>query len=114
MRIPRFAPALILLVCSSGRAAGLAHSDNFIVLTPASPNQEAGQAFAASVLAKAEEYRRSVAREWLGEVLPAGVGKTMINVEFSDTKDSGLAWCKDHSQRPLHNVYLATSPAGAG
>lgn len=91
-------------------AAGFAHNENFTVFTPAEPSQEEGQALAQKVLLAAEQYRREIALNVLQEELPPSVGRTIINISFSEGKDSGLTWAMDHADRRYHNVYLTTSP----
>lgn len=91
---------------SSVRAAGLAHDANFIVLAPNQPAADAA-------LAKANEHRRAVAVEWLGEELPPGVGQTSLHVEFNDREDRGLTWPIDAPGRTLHKVWIVSSPENA-
>ena len=110
MRIQWLVVALVATFPPVARAAGFVHNANFTVLTEAGVSPEASQSFAAAVLARAEQYRREIAREWLGEELPAGIGTTTINVRFSDSTDSGLTWAVDHPQRRYHSIYLETSP----
>jgi len=47
---------------------------------------------------------------WLGSQLPAGLGRTLITVQLSETKDEGLFWENDHPDRKFHKVWLTTSP----
>jgi len=91
-------------------AAGFVHSPNFIVLTPPVPSQEAADVFAKALLDKAEQYRKQIATEWLGEELPPSIGPVMVNVSFSNQRDSGLTWAKDRSNRKLHILFLVTAP----
>ena len=44
------------------------------------------------LLDRAEEYRKRIAIEWLGEELPPSVGQVMVNVSYSDRPDSGLIY----------------------
>ncbi len=90
-------------------AAGFVHSQTFLVFTPKEPSRELEQAFAQAVLEKAEQYRLEIAKEWFGEELPHGLGRTCINVSLSSSKDRGLTWAKDHPDRLHHNLYLTTS-----
>src|SRR5438067_554538 len=76
-------------------AAGFVHSPNFVVFTPAAGTPQVAEQFARAVLDRAEEYRKRIAIEWLGEELPPSVGQVMVNVSFSDRPDSGLTWAKD-------------------
>jgi hypothetical protein len=109
MRLIRTAALLSALVASSGFAAGFSSSANFVVFTPSTAGKEAGQRFAERVLERAEEFRAQVAHEWFGEALPAGGGRTVVNVELSDREDSGITWAMDHPARRFHNIYLTTS-----
>lgn len=83
--------------------AALAHSDNFLVVAP-------DQNAAAAVLAAAEQCRRELAIEWLGEELPPSVGVTVIHVEFGGQADKGLAWPIDTPARTMHKIWLAGPP----
>lgn len=91
-----------LALASVAQGAGFAHSANGNVLAP-------DQATAEAVLAKAEEYRRQVALEWLGEELPEGAGPVAIHVQFSVTEDTGLTLAIDSPQRKFHRIWLITS-----
>jgi hypothetical protein len=90
-------------------AAGFAFNENYMVFTPAEPNRQDAQDYARDVLRQADDYRKDIALEWLGEELPPSVGRTVINISFSETDDRGLTWAKDHPDRQFHNVYLTTS-----
>ncbi len=79
--------------------AALAHSDNFLVVAP-------DRVTAETVLAAAEQYRRELAIEWLGEELPPSVGMTVIHVQFADHADRGLAWPIDTPGRTLHKLWV--------
>lgn len=103
--------ALLLAASSTSLAAGFAHNANFLVFAPAEPDQESGQAMAEAVLAEAEALRAAIAAEWLADEIPPGIGRTVINVSYSDTQDTGLTWAKDDPARTFHNVYLKTSPS---
>lgn len=94
-------------------AAGLASNANFIVLTPASPSEQAGQQFAEQLLDEAGKFRAEFAKEWFGEELESGAGKAIISVKFDDSANSALTWAKDHPSRRYHNVYLRTSRKNA-
>ena len=109
----RWISVLMLVVAADAFGAGFIHDETFCVFTPAIPTQEAGQRFAQQVHQRAIEYRAEIAREWLGEELAPGTGRTVINVELSETEDSGLTWAKDHPDRIFHNVYLTTSADNA-
>ncbi len=101
-----------LTMSSTAVAAGHAYNENFSVLTPAQPSDQEAKAFAEKVLRQAEHYRKSLATEWLGEELPAGAGRTIINVSFTD-KDTALTWPIDSHRRKCHMLYLSTSPERA-
>jgi hypothetical protein len=98
-----------LLAVAPAHGAGYAFDENFIVHTPEQAPPDKAKHFAEEVLARAAEFRGEVAREWLGEELPDGEGRTVINVEFSSETDQGLTWAKDHPDRTLHSVFLVTS-----
>jgi hypothetical protein len=101
-----------MLLASAARldAAGFAMSDNFTVFTPSWPSREDTQAYAAEVLKNAEAWRKEIARQWLGEELPPSLGKTTVNVSFSDKRDAGRTWAVDDARRRYHTLYLATTP----
>lgn len=101
-----------LATSSAANAAGHAYNENFSVLTPAQPSDEEAKAFAEKVLRQADHYRKLLAAEWLGEELPAGAGRTIINVSFTD-KDTALTWPIDNHRRKCHMLYLSTSPERA-
>lgn len=91
-----------LAVASAAQGAGFAYRATGNVLAP-------DQATAEAVLAKAEEYRRQVAVEWLGEELPPGAGPVAIHVQLSQTEDTGLTLPIDGPQRKFHRIWLITS-----
>ena len=99
----------MLAAASQLFAAGFSHNANFIVFTPAENNRNAAEAYAEQVLEQAEAYRQAIAREWLGSELPPSVGRTIINVRFSQVKDQGVTWPKEDLQRRYHNIYLTTT-----
>ncbi len=82
--------------------SGFAHSSNFTVFAP-------DQALAEAVLARAEQYRKEVALEWLARELPPGVGPTTINVRITDDADEGFTWAIDSPRRSFHKIWLAAS-----
>jgi hypothetical protein len=94
-------------------AAGLASGKNFSVLTPAKPSQAEGDNYAKLVLNRAETFREQFAREWLGEELPSGEGRTVISVRFSQFENSGMTLAKDHPTQRFHNIFLASTPDNA-
>lgn len=104
---------ILLLLGSPVVAAGLSKSENFLVLVGPIGSSEETQAFAEQVLEQAETYRTQIARELLGEELPPSVGKTIINVAFSDRHDRGRTWAIDSPAREFHNIYLNTTPERA-
>ena len=89
--------------------AGYVHNENFIIYTPPESSGKVSQRFANQVLTKAEEYRKQIAEEWLHHELPPSVGRTIINVNLSDTEDKGLTWAIDDPRRTLHTLFLTTS-----
>lgn len=91
------------LVVQPASGAALAHSDNFLVVAP-------DQKAAAAVLVAAEQHRRELAVEWLGDELPPGVGVTVIHVEFDGQADKGLAWPIDTPSRSMHKLWLVGPP----
>lgn len=103
----------VLLPVADLVAAGLATSDNFLVLTASLASPQQDSQYAEAVLFNAESLRKEIAREWLGEELPPSVGKTTVNVAFSDQRDAGLTWAKDDPRRQRHMLYLTTSPEKA-
>jgi hypothetical protein len=105
-----FCMLCVLAFAARVDAAGFAMSENFTVLTPAYPTQQDAQAYAHEVLASAESWRSEIARQWLGDELPPGVGPTTVNVSFSEEQDAGLTWAKDNPQRKYHTLYLTTTP----
>jgi hypothetical protein len=99
--------SFVLMIPSLSHAAGWAHDENFVVLAP-------DQGTAEFVLARANEYRKQVAVEWLGEELPPSVGQTVVHVEYSTTEDSALTWPIDSPRRTMHKLWLTTAPDKAG
>lgn len=110
MRFYRCAATLAALLPSVVDAAGFARNENFMVYTPSESTRESDQRFAELVLERADEFRSEIAKQWLGEVLPAGAGRSVIYVDFSQAEDRGLTWAKDHRDRLFHNIWLTTSP----
>lgn len=97
------AAALVVvgLLPAVAHAAGLAHGDNFVVTA-------ADDALAEEVLAKADQFRKEVAEEWLGLELPPSVGRVVIDVELADD-DQGRTWVIDHPDRKYHMLWLTTT-----
>jgi hypothetical protein len=94
---------LLLSQAGSAVAAEFARNANFVVLAD-------DPALAAEVLERAEQYRREIAREWLPEALPDGIGAAMINVRIAPATDEALTWPTDSaSSRRFHRVWLTTS-----
>lgn len=91
-----------LIAAPVAQGAGFAHRTTGNVMAP-------DQATAEAVLAKAEEYRRQVALEWLGEELPPSAGPVAIHVQFSQTEDTGLTLPIDGPERKFHRIWLITS-----
>jgi hypothetical protein len=99
-----------LLTNRLASAAGFVHSPNFIIFTPPDPTPQAADGFAQAMLKRAEELRKQIALEWLGDELPLSVGQVMVHVQFADQPNRGLTWAKDHPERKLHALYLVTAP----
>lgn len=93
---------MLLVIPAASRAADMAHSENFIVLAP-------DRTAAEEVLARAEQYRREVAVDWLGQELPPSVGRTTINIEFVDDEDRALTWPAEGPGRKHHKMWLTAS-----
>jgi hypothetical protein len=103
---------VVALVSPAARieAAGFVHSANFIVFTPPVPSQEAADVFAKAILDRAEQLRRQISIEWLGNELPPSIGPVMLNVNFANQPNSALTWAKDHPDRKFHSLFIETSP----
>jgi hypothetical protein len=89
--------------------AGFVHSPNFTVFTPPVPSQAAANVYAKTVLERAEQLRKEIAIEWLGQELPPSIGQVLINVNFSNEADSALTWVKDHPDRKHHALFIETT-----
>lgn len=94
------------LIPSIAVAVGFAHDENFIVYAD-------DQMLAEDVLAKANQFRYKLAKEWFGTELPQGAGRTVIHVRLSKDTDEGLTWPIDSARRQLHKTWLTTSPEKA-
>jgi hypothetical protein len=99
-----------LLLARTTSAAGFVHSPNFLIFTPPDPTPQAADGFAQGMLKRAEELRKQIAIEWLGEELPPSIGQVIVHVRFANQPDAGLTWAKDHPDRKLHALYLVTAP----
>src|SRR5262245_60307158 len=99
-----------LLTVPTATAAGFVHSPNFLIFTPPVPTAEAADSFAQAMLKRAEQLRKQIAVEWLGEELPPSIGQVMVNVRFADQPNGGLTWAKDHPERTCHMLFLVTAP----
>jgi hypothetical protein len=113
MRFFLCAAIFVALFPVVANAAGLASGDNFSIFTPAKPSQEAGDRYANLVLERAEAFRAEFAKEWLGEELPAGEGRTLISIDFSVNENTGLTLAKDHPDRRFHRMFLASTAENA-
>lgn len=82
---------------------GFSFSDNFIVLAP-------DQRIADQVLDQAERFRKDLAVRWLGEPLPAGVGRALVCVELSYKNSDGGFWPIDDARRKLHRLRVTMAP----
>ena len=92
-----FAPAEV--AC----AGGFSFSENFIVLAP-------DQRTAEQVLDQAERFRKELAVRWLGEALPAGVGRALVCVKLSYANSDGGFWPIDDARRKLHRLRVTMAP----
>jgi len=111
---------LPLLLPGLANAAGMAHDENFVVISPTHRSRAESEQYAAEVLAAANRFRREVALEWLGEEIPSGLGRTVLHVQFAPDRDQGKTWAIDPNwkraggtrvdNRRMHNVFLETSP----
>ena len=110
MRMAFCAAVLAAIFGSSSIAAGVARNANFSVYVPDTSTTGQAQRFAELLLERAEHYRSEIAKEWLGQELPAGAGRSTIYVEFSSVEDLGLTWAKDRPERNSHTIWLNTSP----
>ena len=72
------APALL-------SASGLTSNENFLVQAPS-------QELALKIAQRANEYRSEIATQWLGADLPAGQGRTSLDVEISNDDRSADFW----------------------
>jgi hypothetical protein len=109
-----YCAAILAVLCPAvANAAGMALNANFIVLVPIKPTPENAERYAKLVLEHAQQFRDSVAREWLGDRLADGEGRTRIAIDFTNKENSGFTWAKDNPQRRFHTIYLNTSPAKA-
>jgi hypothetical protein len=93
---------LLWLAGSAALGAGFAHDENFIIYAT-------NQALADTVRIKANLFREELAKEWLGEELPPGAGRTILSVELSKDEDTGFTWPIDSPERKLHSTWLKTS-----
>lgn len=93
--------ALIILVTAAAHAAEMAYNENFVVTAPDSE-------IANEVLTKSEQFRKEVAKEWLGEELPPSIGRVMIDVQIA-AADEGKTWAIDRPERSFHMVWLNTT-----
>jgi hypothetical protein len=80
------------------RATATASNENALVYAPT-------QDVADQVLQKADEYRRQMALEWLGEELPPSVGRMRIHVELVD-ETSGLTWPIGDTGKRFHTLWV--------
>lgn len=109
MRTTRVVVCLVscLVTAAVSHGQGLAHNENFIVLTSDSR-------LAEDVLQSANKFREQLSTDWLGKPLPPGAGRTIIHVELAtDDRDQGLMWPIDSAERQHHKLWLVTDHAGA-
>jgi hypothetical protein len=98
---------------TAASAVGFAHNNNFAVYSPDQGSRSEEQRFAESVVRSAEQFRKEIALEWLGQELPDGDGESVIYVEFTSVMDRGRTWAIDYPGREFHNVYLHTTAENA-
>jgi hypothetical protein len=113
MRFYTCAATLAALLPAVTHAAGLARSDHFSVITPATPDQAAADSYAKLVLQRAEKFRAYFVQEWFGADISTGDVRTVISVKFSATENSGLTLAKDNESQKFHNVFLSSSAENA-
>jgi hypothetical protein len=103
----------VCLVGARASAGGFASNENFIVQIAAEGKEMADRALAEEIADQASQYRRQIAREWLGEALPPSVGRTYLSVMVTDAKDLGRTWPKNTVTGQYHHVHLSTCRGGA-
>src|ERR1700682_5914978 len=98
-----YAAAIVvfLFLPAVANAAGMANDENFIIIAT-------DEALAEEVLAKANQYRKEVAEEWLGVELPPSVGRAIIDIQLADD-DQGRTWVIDAPDRKHHMLWLTTT-----
>ena len=111
MSRPLLALLFLSLLVPAALGAGHVYNENFSVLTPNWATQADTDEYAQQLLVQAEKYRKEIAQEWLGAELPRGVGRTLINVRFTEARDAGLTW--PDAGRHRTTLYLATTPERA-
>lgn len=99
--------AVLLLTAALADAPySLAASENFSVYAPSQPAADA-------VLVYAESLRRELAREWLGQPLPAGAGRTLIHIRLTPEADRGRSSVVDHRSHSGSNLlWIETDAVG--
>src|SRR5690606_29615060 len=90
------------LVAAAPAEAGLASSPNVIVHAP-------NRQLAEGILSRAEHYRDSHARTWLGTPLAEGRGPVIIHVRISDREDQAGMLPMQLPQRTHHVLWLKTN-----
>jgi hypothetical protein len=93
---------LVVLTGSVALGAGFAHDENFIIYAT-------NQALADTVRIQANLFREEIAKQWLGQELPPGAGRTILSAELSHDDDVGFTWPIDQAQRKFHKTWLKTS-----
>jgi hypothetical protein len=93
---------LIVLTGSAALGAGFAHDENFIIYAT-------NQALADTVRIQANLFREEIAKQWLGQELPPGAGRTILSAELSNDDDVGFTWPIDQAERKFHKTWLKTS-----
>lgn len=106
MRFPLAILFASLAIPTAGRAAEMAHSENFIILAP-------DKLAAEAVLAEAERFRGELARDWLGEELPPSLGRTTINVDLVEGENRAFTLPAGGGIGRYHKIWLTASRAEA-
>ena len=78
------------------------HNQDFVVTAPT-------EELAHTVLRKAEQLRTEISQQWFGQPIPAGVTDTIISVNVTERKDSGLTWPSSDPDTPSCLVFLDSS-----
>jgi hypothetical protein len=94
---------LLVLVPAVRATAEIVHGTNFVVMADDAE-------LARRVLEEAETARQHVALAYLAQTLPAGEGRTIVNVVVNNYRERAFFWRKDRPGRTFHNIHLTTRP----